>query len=353
MPERVVIIGSGPAAWAAAIYTSRANLRPLLFEGLATQENFDVGRPPLGQLMITTEVENYPGLPAGDVRRYLVTAIDQKHQHLLTPREEGEEHGVTGPEMMLLMKQQGLNFGTRVRGEDVTKVETSQRPFRLTASGGETLESHAVIVATGARANYLGLESEQRFKNKGVSACAVCDGAMPRFRDRPLVVVGGGDSAMEESTFLTKFASKVYIVHRRDEFRASKIMAERALNNPRIEVKWSHVIDEILGNDEDGVTGVRIRSTKNESQTEELESSGYFAAIGHTPNTDFLEGQLQMNDKGYIQWTTPFRTFTSVEGIFAAGDVADDYYRQAVTAAGTGCMAALDAERWLAAQGIE
>lgn len=353
MAERVVIIGSGPAAWAAAIYTARANLEPLLFEGEFTQENNDIGRPPLGQLMITTEVENYPGLPAGDVKQYLTTAIDQQYQYLLPPREDGENSGIAGPEMMLLMKQQGLNYGTRVKGVDVTEVDFSQRPFRLKSSDGEEAAAHSVIVATGARANYLGLDSEQRFKNRGVSACAVCDGALPRFRDRPLVVVGGGDSAMEEGTFLTKFGSKVYIVHRRDELRASKIMAERALDNPKIEVKWSTVIDEVLGNDDDGVTGVRLRSTKDESQTEELEVAGYFAAIGHTPNTDFLQGQLEMNEKGYITWTTPFRTYTSVEGVFAAGDVADDYYRQAITAAGSGCMAALDAERWLSAQEIE
>ncbi|MCA9056655.1 MAG: FAD-dependent oxidoreductase, partial [Planctomycetaceae bacterium] len=188
------------------------------------------------------------------------------------------------------------------------------------------------------------------YKNRGVSACAVCDGALPRFRDKPLVVVGGGDSAMEESDYLAKFASKVYIVHRRDEFRASKIMAERALNNPKIEVKWNSVIDEVLGTEEDGVNAVRIRSSVDNDQTEELQVSGYFAAIGHTPNTDFLQGALQMNEKGYLTWTKPFRTNTSVDGVFAAGDVADDYYRQAITAAG--CMSALDAERWLGAKGL-
>ena len=351
MTERVVIIGSGPAAWAAAIYTARANLEPLLFEGEFTQENNDIGRPPLGQLMITTEVENYPGLPAGDVKQYLTTAIDQQHQYLLPPRADGENSGIAGPEMMLLMKQQGLNCGTRTRGVDVTSVDFSRQPFKLKSSDGEEVEARAVIVATGARANYLGLDSEQRFKNMGVSACAVCDGALPRFRDQPLVVVGGGDSAMEEGTFLTKFGSKVYIVHRREEFRASKVMADRALNDPKIEVKWNSVIDEVIGNDQDGVTAVRIRNVKDESQTEDLAATGYFAAIGHTPNTDFLQGQLEMNEKGYVTWTTPFRTNTSVEGVFAAGDVADDHYRQAITAAGSGCMAALDAERWLSIQG--
>ncbi|MCA9080913.1 MAG: FAD-dependent oxidoreductase, partial [Planctomycetaceae bacterium] len=201
--------------------------------------------------------------------------------------------------------------------------------------------------------NYLGLDSEKTFKNRGVSACAVCDGAMPRFRNHPLVVVGGGDSAMEEANYLTKFASKVYIVHRRDEFRASKIMAQRAIDNPKIEVKWNSTIDEILGNDNDGVTGVRIRSTVDTDQTEELAASGYFAAIGHTPNTEFLGGQLETTDKGYVVWPVAHRTNTSVAGVFAAGDVADDHYRQAITAAGSGCSAALDAERWLAAEGIE
>lgn len=351
MTERVAIIGSGPAAWAAAIYTARANLEPLLFEGEFTQENNDIGRPPLGQLMITTEVENYPGLPAGDIKQYLTTAIDQQHQYLLPPRADGENSGIAGPEMMLLMKQQGLNCGTRTRGVDITSVDFSRRPFNLKSSDGEEVDAQAVIIATGARANYLGLDSEQRFKNMGVSACAVCDGALPRFRDQPLVVVGGGDSAMEEGTFLTKFGSKVYIVHRRDEFRASKVMADRALNDPKIEVKWNSVIDEVIGNDQDGVTAVRIRDVKDESQTEDLSATGYFAAIGHTPNTDFLQGQLEMNAKGYVTWTTPFRTNTSVEGVFAAGDVADDHYRQAITAAGSGCMAALDAERWLSIQG--
>ncbi len=251
------------------------------------------------------------------------------------------------------MRQQAKNFGTRIVTDDVVDVDLSSRPFKLKTQSGEEIEAHALIVATGARANYLGLESEDRFKNKGVSACAVCDGALPRFRNHPLVVVGGGDSAMEESTFLSKFASKVYIVHRRDKFRASPIMADRALSNEKIDVKWNSAVEEVLGNDEQGVTGVRIRSTTGEEKTEEIEATGYFAAIGHTPNTDFLKGQLQLNTKGYILWTTPFRTYTSVEGVFAAGDVADDYYRQAITAAGSGCMAALDAERWLASKGFE
>jgi thioredoxin reductase (NADPH) len=263
------------------------------------------------------------------------------------------KHGVSGPELMELMRQQATNFGTRIVTDDIVDIDTTQRPFKLKTLGGEEFTSHAIIIATGARANYLGLPSEDKFKNMGVSACAVCDGALPRFRNKPVVVVGGGDSAMEEATYLTKFASVVYIIHRRDSFRASRIMAERALKNHKIQVKWNSNIDEVLGDDKNGVTGVRIRSTTDSSKTEELDAVGYFCAIGHTPNTDFLKGQLKTNEKGYVVWTTPQRTYTSVDGIFAAGDVADDYFRQAITAAGTGCMASLDAERWLAAQGIE
>ncbi|MEZ6058414.1 MAG: thioredoxin-disulfide reductase [Planctomycetaceae bacterium] len=350
MAERVVIIGSGPAGWAAAIYTARASLTPLVIEGEASQENWDLGRPPLGQLAITTEVENYPGFPAGDMTAYLDDSIDPKKRKYMAPHHK---EGVSGPELMELMRQQAVNFGTRIEQEDVVEVDFSKHPFVLKTSGGSTIEAMSVIVATGARANYLGLDSEKRFKNMGVSACAVCDGALPRFRDRPLVVVGGGDSAMEESDYLAKFASKVYIVHRRDEFRASRIMAERALKNPKIEPKWNSQIDEVLGTDADGVTAVRIRSTTDPDKTEEIEVAGYFCAIGHTPNTDFLQGQLKTNAKGYISWTVPFRTNTSVEGVFAAGDVADDNYRQAITAAGSGCMAALDCERWLASKGFE
>ncbi len=348
--ERVVIIGSGPAGWAAAIYAARANLEPLVVEGAITEENRLKGTLPLGQLALTTEVENYPGFAAGQLKEYLDSAIDKDRRKYMPPHTG---HGCTGPELMELMRQQAVNFGTRVKTDDVVEVVLKQRPFRLKTLGGEQIESAALIVATGARANYLGIPSEEKYKNRGVSACAVCDGALPRFRNKPLVVVGGGDSAMEESMYLSKFGSTVYIVHRRDKFRASRIMAERALSNPKIKVKWNSTVDEVLGTEADGVTGVRLRRTDDESRTEELAAAGYFAAIGHTPNTDFLGGQLALTEKGYIKWTRPARTFTSVEGVFAAGDVADDYYRQAITAAGTGCMAALDAERWLAAQGIE
>jgi thioredoxin reductase (NADPH) len=253
---------------------------------------------------------------------------------------------VNGPELMELMRQQAVNFGTRIISDDIVKVELKTHPFKLWSLEGNETEAQSVIIATGARANYLGLPSEDRFKNNGVSACAVCDGALPRFRNKPLVVVGGGDSAVEEGTYLTKFASTVYLVHRRQELRASKIMQDRALSNPKITMKWNRALDEVLGSDADGVTGVRLKSTQD-GKNEEIEVSGVFLAIGHTPNTAFLEGQVQVDDKGYIIWTKPHRTDTSVPGVFAAGDVADNYYKQAITAAGTGCAAALDAERWL------
>lgn len=352
MSEKVVIIGSGPAGWTAAIYAARAALKPLVFEGTSAVENQDRGRPPLGQLFLTTEVENYPGFPFAHLGGFLDSAISQELSYLRTPPPSGDErHAVSGPDLMLLMKQQALNFGTRVVGEDVVDVDVAATPFRLSISNGEKVEAHAVIIATGASANYLGLESESRYKNRGVSACAVCDGALPRFKNKPLVVVGGGDSAVEEADYLSKFGSRVYMIHRRDVLRASKIMAQRAQSNPKIELVWNHEMTEVLGNDEQGVTQVRLQSTVDQKQRE-LEASGVFLAIGHTPNTGFLKGKLQMNAKGYVVWTKPQRTYTSVEGIFAAGDVADDYYRQAITAAGTGCMAALDAERYLAAKGL-
>ena len=346
MPEKVIIIGSGPAAWTSAIYAARAELKPLVFEGAVTEENRLAGTLPLGQLSLTTEVENYPGFPSGNLDAYLDDSIAKDKRRFMAPHAK---HGVSGPELMELIRQQAVNFGTRVVTDDVVDVDFGDSPLKLTASGGDTYEALAVIVATGARANYLGLPSEEEFKNRGVSACAVCDGALPRFRDQPLVVVGGGDSAVEEAEYLGKFAGTVYIVHRRDQLRASKIMARRAIDNPKIEILWNRTVGEVLGNDTQGVTGVRLKSTAGEDDLQ-LEISGFFLAIGHTPNTDFLEGKLEFTEKKYIKWTTPGRTHTSVEGVFAAGDVADDYYRQAVTAAGTGCMAALDAERWLAAR---
>jgi len=251
---------------------------------------------------------------------------------------------------MEFMRQQAINFGTRIVTDDIVAVDFKTHPFKLKAREGDSLEALAVIVATGARANYLGLPSEDRFKNNGVSACAVCDGALPRFRNKPLVVVGGGDTAVEEASYLTKFASPVYLVHRRHELRASKVMQQRVLANSKITMKWNSMLDEVLGTDAAGVTGVKLKSTVN-GAVEELPSAGVFLAIGHTPNTDFLKGQIDLDPKGYILWTKPQRSTTSVEGVFAAGDVADSNYRQAVTAAGSGCMAALDAERWLAEKG--
>jgi thioredoxin reductase (NADPH) len=349
LAEKVVIIGSGPAAWTAAIYSARAALEPLVFEGAITEENRLAGTLPLGQLALTTEVENYPGFPRGDLERYLDSSIAADKRQLMAPHQR---EGVTGPEWMELMRQQAVNFGTRIVTDDVVEVDFASHPFHLTALGGGVTEALAVIIATGARANYLGLPSEEAFKNRGVSACAVCDGALPRFRNKPLVVVGGGDSAVEEATYLTKFASRVYLVHRRDELRASRIMARRALEHPKIEMVWNHTLHEVLGDDKQGVTGVRLKNTKD-GEIHTRDASGVFLAIGHTPNTAFLKGKLELTPKGYIRWTTPQRTNTSVEGVFAAGDVADDYYRQAVTAAGTGCMAAIDVERWLNAKGFE
>jgi len=347
LAENVVIIGSGPAGWAAAIYTARANLKPLVFEGAVTEENRVGGTLPLGQLNLTTEVENYPGFPHGNLEAYLDHSIDKAQRALMAPHQKA---GVSGPELMELMRQQAKNFSTRVVTDDIVEVDFTKRPFKLIASEGGVTEAQAVIVATGARANYLGLPSEDAYKNRGVSACAVCDGALPRFRNQPLVVVGGGDSACEEANYLSKFAGRIYMVHRRDALRASKIMAERVLKDPKIELVWNSAVDEVLGNDKQGVTGVRVKNTDG-GAGRELAATGMFLAIGHTPNTNFVEGKLELTPKKYVRWTVPFRTCTSVEGVFAAGDVADDYYRQAVTAAGSGCMAALDAERWLAAQG--
>jgi thioredoxin reductase (NADPH) len=355
MAEKVVIIGSGPAGWTAAIYAARANLQPLVFEGAVNQENNIKGTLPLGQLNLTTEVENFPAWPFADPKALKLlakTALPEDRYGLLFDgRKEHEgKRSATGPELMEFMRQQAINFGTRITTDDIVQVDLGKYPFVLTSLERQKLEALTVIVATGARANYLGLPSEDRFKNNGVSACAVCDGALPRFKQKPLVVVGGGDSAVEEGTYLTKFATTVYLVHRRDQLRASKIMQQRALSNPKIKMSWNRQLLEVLGNDKQGVTGARLQSTVDD-KVEEIECSGVFLAIGHTPNTDFLGGQVKLNDKGYIQWVKPFRTHTSVEGVFAAGDVADDYYKQAVTAAGTGCMAALDAERWLAEKG--
>lgn len=315
--ETLVIIGSGPAAWTAAVYGARANLSPLVFEG----EPIGIMLPG-GQLMTTTEVENYPGFPAG----------------------------VTGPELMEKMKEQALRFGTRVVSENVASVEFGRHPFVLNPSYSAPVEALTVIVATGANARWLGIANEERLAQMGggVSACAVCDGALPFYRDKRLAVVGGGDTAMEESLYLTKFASEVLIIHRRDQFRASKVMVDRVLAHPKIRVLWNKKVAEVLGYEE--ISGVRLVDTVTGEHTD-LTVGGLFIAIGHRPNTEFLAGQLELTRSGYVR-VQPWRTATNVDGVFAAGDVMDDYYRQAITAAGTGCMAALEAERWLAHNGL-
>jgi thioredoxin reductase (NADPH) len=317
------------------------------------------GTLPLGQLANTTEVENFPGWPFVDnsaLHQFAKSSLPEARygnlQHLYEGKRAHQgKRAAFGPELMEFMRQQAINFGTRIITDDIVKVDFSKRPFTLTSRDNGSVQAHAVIIATGARANYLGLPSEDRYKNEGVSACAVCDGALPRFRNKPLIVVGGGDSAVEEGSYLTKFASQVYMVVRKSQLRASKIMQKRALDNPKITLKWNRVLDEVMGTEKDGVTAARLKST-TDSATETLDVSGVFLAIGHTPNTDFLEGQLALDEKGYVKWTTPQRTYTSVEGVFSAGDVSDNYYRQAVTAAGTGCQSALDAERWLAEKGV-
>lgn len=311
--ENVIIIGSGPAGHTAALYTARANLKPLMFEG------FMAGGVPGGQLMITTEVENYPGFP----------------------------EGVTGPELMAHMRTQSEKFGTRILTQDVESVDATQRPFKVVSDGKEHF-AHALVVATGASAKYLGLENEKRLMNRGVSACATCDGALPLFRNKPLAVVGGGDTAMEEAQFLTKFASKVYVIHRREEFRASRIMFERANQNEKIEFVVNTVVEDVGG---DEVVQHLVLKNSKTGESSQLEVAGMFVAIGHQPNTDVFDGQLETDETGYLV-TRGKSSYTSVDGVFACGDVQDKTYRQAITAAGSGCTAAIDAERWLAEQSL-
>lgn len=314
--HRVLIIGSGPAGLTAAVYAARANLSPVCVEGFNAG-----GLIPGGQLMFTTEVENYPGYPKG----------------------------VTGQQMMADFREQAERQGTQLITADVQKVDLSERPFKVWVGEDEN-ELHladAIIIATGARANYLGLDSEEKLKNKGVSACAVCDGAL--FRNKDVVIVGGGDTAMEEASYLAGLCRSVTLIHRRDEFRASQTMQERVRENPKIKILYSHVVEEVLGVEQDSVTGVRVQDLKS-GDKREIEAAALFVAIGHTPMTELFKGQLEMHPNGYIK-VDAGRTSTSVPGVFASGDVADWVYRQAVTAAGTGCMAALDAERWLAEHG--
>jgi thioredoxin reductase (NADPH) len=337
--EKVTIVGSGPAGWTAAIYAARANLNPLIFPGRASSTLL-----PGGQLMLTTEVENYPGFP----------------------------NGIEGPDMMQQFAKQALRFGTRVVTDEgiqtheqvnqdaplytpfqnVNSIDLSKTPFTITGDNGVEVKSHAVIIATGAKANWLGQDNEQRLAQSGggVSACAVCDGALPMFRDAELAVVGGGDSAVEEASYLTKFASKVYLIVRRDVLRASKIMADRAMNNPKIEILWNTKVADVLG--DKVITGVTLQDSKT-GDKRELPLTGLFMALGHTPITEFLNGQLDLDDAGYIKLKDPYRSTTKIDGVFVAGDVADHVYRQAITAAGMGCKAAIDAERWLAEHGIE
>ena len=308
--SNVIIIGSGPAGLTAAIYAARANLSPLVIEG------FQSGGMPGGQLMITGVVENFPGFP----------------------------DGIDGQQLMANMKQQAQNAGAAFEMDDVASVDLSSPPFTITTEGGSTFQTQSLIIATGATARRLPLESEQRLWGRGISACAVCDGALPVFRNQPLAVIGGGDSAVEEADHLTKFASKVYLIHRRDQLRASSIMSKRAETNPKIELLWNKTVDEFLG--DTMLSGLKLKDTTDGSVSE-LKVAGAFEAIGHIPNTGFLGGQLNTDAEGYLV-VTPGHSTTSIEGVFAAGDVRDPVYRQAVAAAGSGCMAALEAERWLA-----
>jgi thioredoxin reductase (NADPH) len=309
--RNVIVIGSGPAGHTAAIYAARANLKPLMFEGLVR------GGVPGGQLMITNDVENYPGFP----------------------------EKITGPDLMKAFREQSVVQGVEIVSDDVNQVDLTKRPFTVTV-GDEKVQHKArtLIIATGAQAKWLGLESEAALQGKGVSACAVCDGAF--FRGQDIIVVGGGDTAMEESMYLSGLCKSVTLIHRRESFRASKTMQERVLRNQKIRVVYNAVVDEVLDVSRGEVTGARVRNVKT-SETMVVPATGFFVAIGHTPNTDLFAGQLELHDNGYIK-TRAGSTYTSVPGVFACGDVQDFTYRQAVTAAGTGCMAALDAERWMA-----
>lgn len=307
MPERLIIIGSGPAGLTAATYAARANIQPLLFEGFTT------GGIPGGQLMITNVVENFPGFP----------------------------QGILGQQLMANMREQAIVHGTRMITEDVNHVDLKSYPFKVVTDTTYTAE--ALIIATGATARRLPLESEKRLWGRGISACAVCDGALPIFRNKELAVIGGGDTAVEEALHLTQFGSKIYLIHRRDELRASQIMQKRILTHPKVQILWNKVVEDFLG--ENQLTGLRLRDTTT-SQITDLNVVGVFEAIGHVPNNDLLNGQLEVDELGYVK-TIPGSTRTNIEGVFVAGDLQDHKYRQAITAAGSGCMAAIEAEKWL------
>ena len=306
--HKLIILGSGPAGLTAAIYAARAILEPVVVSG----------REAGGQLMITSDVENYPGFP----------------------------EGIMGPEMMDLLRAQATRFGTEFFSGDVVDVDLSERPFKLTLENKDTLSCDSLIISTGASARWLGIDSEKEFSGKGVSACATCDGFF--FRDQDVAVVGGGDTALEEALYLANICKSVTLIHRRDEFRGSKIMQKRAINHEKISIFWNTVVEEVLGDPKAGMTSLKVKNVKNQQVTEHP-ITGLFVAIGHTPNTKLFKGKLNLNENGYVK-VTPGTTYTSVEGVFASGDVQDHVYRQAVTAAGTGCMAAIDAERWLAEQ---
>ncbi|QSQ17370.1 thioredoxin-disulfide reductase [Myxococcus landrumensis] len=314
--NKVTIIGSGPAGYTAAIYAARANLEPVVFAGGPTLEHPQ--RVPGGQLMVTTDVENYPGFP----------------------------EAITGPELMERFQKQAERFGTVIHMENVVKVDFSQRPFLIESESGLKVRSETVIISTGATAKWLGVKGEDSFKNRGVSACATCDGAF--FKNQEVIVVGGGDTAMEEATYLAKIVKHVTLVHRRDTLRASKVMQERALKNPKISFLWNSAVEEVMG-DTKGMTGAVVRNLKT-GDSQLLAATGLFVAIGHTPNTELFQGILETHQSGYLK-TVPGSTRTNIPGVFACGDVQDSYYRQAITAAGTGCMAAIDAERWLIEEG--
>lgn len=309
MTEKVIIIGSGPAGLTAAIYIARANLQPLLFEG------FQSGGIPGGQLMITNEVENFPGFP----------------------------EGILGPQLMANMREQAIKHGTRMVMEDIADTDFSSRPFKITTTSDEVYEADSIVIASGATARRLPLDSEKRLWGRGISACATCDGALPAFRNKELAVLGGGDTAVEEAVHLTQFASKVYLIHRRDELRASKVMQKRAIEHPKIEILWNKTVEEFLG--ELKVEALSLRDVTT-GELSRLPVAGVFEAIGHIPNVSFLKGQVTTDELGYIK-TIPGTTRTNIDGVFAAGDVQDHKYRQAISAAGSGCMAAIEVERWL------